>query len=365
MRSFNKLIIVLFVFIFSVNYVEAKEVKYTKKLKRGSIGESVYKLQERLNEVMRCDLEVNGEYDDDTYYCVRDFQNEYDLKVDGIVDKKTYNKLYSDELDEEGDDDFDKLITLGSTGSDVEDIQEKLNEVMKCDLEVDGIFGDDSYNCVINFQKKYNLKKVDGIVGSETYGELFSDELGKENEDEEDKSSAAANKLENNLGKLKVSGNKNIIVTDDSAFVRSGVSEENMVLHKAVLGEVFKYVKVIKNEDGMWYKVKFDDKYKYSYGYIRGEQVRKNFIVVDVSEQKLIYYNGGKVILRSDVVTKMNGNNDIFGGTYVLKNNNRDDMSMLKVEDSNGNYQYIGINSADAEIIYDDLNSNVKVVIRG
>lgn len=365
MKSLKKIVVVLLIFISSMNYVDAKEVKFTRKLKKGSIGTSVEQLQKRLNEVMDCDLEVNGEYDDETYSCVVEFQDEYNLTTDGIVGKKTHNKLYSSKLDsEEETKKFDKLITIGSTGTTVENIQEKLNDVMECNLKVDGIFGEDTYNCVLDFQKKYNLKKIDGIVGSETYEMLFGSQTD-EIMNEEENTNELDDTLENNLGPLKLIGNKNIIITKDNSSVRSGASEENQTLYDATLGEIFQYVSIKDSEDRQWYKVKLNKGYKYSYGYIKAKDAKKNFIVVDVSEQKLIYYKTGKIILETNVITKTEDSDKLSGGTYTLKKSSKNDMEVLKIEDSDGGYQYIGMNSKDATKIYNALNNSVKVIVRG
>lgn len=59
----------------------------------------------------------------------------------------------------------------GSTGDSVRDLQRKLN-ANGYKLDEDGVFGNNTYNAVVDYQRKYNLR-VDGVVGEETWGSLL------------------------------------------------------------------------------------------------------------------------------------------------------------------------------------------------
>lgn len=63
------------------------------------------------------------------------------------------------------------LSQYGSTGSEVTQIQTKLTELGYLDGKVDGIFGTQTKNAVIAFQKDYGLT-ADGIVGKNTLAAL-------------------------------------------------------------------------------------------------------------------------------------------------------------------------------------------------
>ena len=58
----------------------------------------------------------------------------------------------------------------GNTGSSVRDLQQKLNR-NGYSLDEDGVFGSNTYNAVLDYQRKNNLA-VDGVVGDETWGSL-------------------------------------------------------------------------------------------------------------------------------------------------------------------------------------------------
>lgn len=63
-----------------------------------------------------------------------------------------------------------KTLQYGSSGSDVEDLQKRLNGY-GYNLTVDGQFGDQTKNAVLDYQNKYGLTQ-DGIVGDKTWGQL-------------------------------------------------------------------------------------------------------------------------------------------------------------------------------------------------
>lgn len=62
-------------------------------------------------------------------------------------------------------------LKKGSTGDAVKTLQKNLNTIMNAGLEVDGSFGNLTYNAVVAFQKKYGLT-VDGVVGSKTQAKI-------------------------------------------------------------------------------------------------------------------------------------------------------------------------------------------------
>ena len=58
----------------------------------------------------------------------------------------------------------------GSRGDSVRDLQQKLN-ANGYKLSEDGVFGSNTYNAVLDYQRKNKLA-VDGVVGDETWGSL-------------------------------------------------------------------------------------------------------------------------------------------------------------------------------------------------
>lgn len=62
-------------------------------------------------------------------------------------------------------------LEYGCSGSYVEELQKKLNQVQGCGVTVDGGFGTNTKNCVINFQKAFGLT-TDGVAGTNTLKKL-------------------------------------------------------------------------------------------------------------------------------------------------------------------------------------------------
>ena len=73
-----------------------------------------------------------------------------------------------------------KVIKKGDKGSTVKIIQELLNKLLKSGLDVTSVFDDATREAVKAFQKKHNLKPVDGVIGEATgikMNELSGDKL--------------------------------------------------------------------------------------------------------------------------------------------------------------------------------------------
>lgn len=60
------------------------------------------------------------------------------------------------------------LLGLGSTGHGVWCVQGGLNFVAGAGLTQDSIYGQATYNAVLNFQRYFNMRYQDGVVGPET-----------------------------------------------------------------------------------------------------------------------------------------------------------------------------------------------------
>ena len=66
-----------------------------------------------------------------------------------------------------------KTLRRGSQGSEIKELQKCLNKVMSCGLNVDGIFGSNTYKAVKSFQRKYKLV-VDGVFGPKSIAKMKS-----------------------------------------------------------------------------------------------------------------------------------------------------------------------------------------------
>jgi 3D (Asp-Asp-Asp) domain-containing protein len=100
---------------------------------------------------------TTGYYGPITEESVKTFQKKYGLKVDGIAGPKTNGKI--------------KILRYGDIGKPVIELQRLLQAWGKYSGIVDGIFGQNTKNLVVSFQKSHGLT-VDGIAGPETYKKL-------------------------------------------------------------------------------------------------------------------------------------------------------------------------------------------------
>lgn len=160
-----------------------------KTLYEGDNGREVEKLQELLLDVVTLYpslpiVTIDGIFNSETKNAVKEFQELNGLTPSGIVDDMTWNKLQYlsnknpnrvDALVNGVDflDQSENIISEGSTGDFVKELQEYLNiaadkypSIGK--LKVDGIFGPKTKAAVIEFQKLNDLTP-DGIVGTNTW----------------------------------------------------------------------------------------------------------------------------------------------------------------------------------------------------
>lgn len=111
---------------------------------------------------------IDGVAGDGTYNGLVKFQSANGLTADGMAGTSTLNKLYASDPTPEK-----PLLQLGSTGSAVVELQSKLILLgYSCgENGADGIFGDDTYRAVRQFQQNNGLS-VDGKVGANTWTKL-------------------------------------------------------------------------------------------------------------------------------------------------------------------------------------------------
>ena len=128
-------------------------------------GSAVKELQNQLIAIgMNLNYGSDGKFGKETLVAVREFQKQAMIRVDGIVGPETWKaleKAYNSIRKYPG-----KLIRKGSRGEVVKAIQRKVG------VDPDGIFGTATEAAVKQFQRAKRLK-VDGIVGPQTWNQLF------------------------------------------------------------------------------------------------------------------------------------------------------------------------------------------------
>ena len=170
-------------------------------LRQGSTGSAVFTLQRQLNRITKDYpflglLTVDGVFGSQMTETVKKFQRQFNLTADGVVGRATWYKIsyiyvsVKDlaELTSEGETVSGTLsngtwnlgsgtLRVGSTGSEVEQVQFWLSTLAQYEssipsVTVDGVYGSGTAAAVRAFQRLYGLT-VDGIVGRTTWTELY------------------------------------------------------------------------------------------------------------------------------------------------------------------------------------------------
>ncbi len=131
-------------------------------LKLGSKGSRVKDLQKNLTKLGYSTNGVDGIFGKGTQKAVLAFQKAYGLKADGVVGAAT-TKAINKALD------YQKkgILTEGSRGRKVKELQKNLTKLGYSTKGTDGIFGKGTKKAVLAFQKAHGLT-ADGIVGTKT-----------------------------------------------------------------------------------------------------------------------------------------------------------------------------------------------------
>jgi len=118
---------------------------------------------------------IDGIYGDETIAAVKAFQAANNLKKDGAVGQQTLAKLNSDAAVSQGDLDAERATWLekGDSGAAVSTLQQHLKDTLYYSGSIDGVFGVDVHDAVVQFQQSAGIQ-ADGIVGSSTRNALYN-----------------------------------------------------------------------------------------------------------------------------------------------------------------------------------------------
>jgi len=142
-------------------------------LKQGTSGLEVRKLQARLAELGYYSGGMDGIYGETTSDAVKAFQRNNGLSGDGQAGEQTQSKLYSASARyanhpvATADPGQARTLSLGMTGNDVYALQERLIELRYLSGVADGVFGEETQQALIEYQKNNNIK-ADGQAGAAT-----------------------------------------------------------------------------------------------------------------------------------------------------------------------------------------------------
>ena len=151
-------------------------------LKRGSSGERVTALQQKLKNLGYYTGTVDGDYGDGTVKAVKAFQSRNGLTADGVAGEATLKLIDSGNAKKAATPSpkptatptpTSSALRVGSTGSKVKSMQQRLKALGYYTGSVDGTFGEGTRKALVAFQKANGLT-ADGVAGTATLKKLHS-----------------------------------------------------------------------------------------------------------------------------------------------------------------------------------------------
>lgn len=153
-------------------------------LRRGASGTRVTALQQQLKNLGYYSGSVDGDYGDGTVSAVKAFQSRNGLTADGIAGAATLNLLASGSAKKAATPKptskptakptaTSSALRVGSSGSAVKNLQQKLKNLGYYTGSVDGAFGAGTESALKAFQRANGLS-ADGVAGSATLSRLNS-----------------------------------------------------------------------------------------------------------------------------------------------------------------------------------------------
>ena len=151
-------------------------------LKRGSSGERVTALQQKLKNLGYYTGTVDGDYGDGTVKAVKAFQSRNGLTADGVAGEATLKLIDSGNAKKAATPSpkptatptpTSSALRVGSTGSKVKSMQQRLKALGYYTGSVDGEFGEGTRKALVAFQKANGLT-ADGVAGTATLNKLHS-----------------------------------------------------------------------------------------------------------------------------------------------------------------------------------------------
>ncbi|WP_022793454.1 N-acetylmuramoyl-L-alanine amidase [Marinococcus halotolerans] len=129
-------------------------------------GEEVQALQEQLNEAgFHVTDQPTTYFGPQTKAAVEEFQQEYELSIDGVAGPETLTKL--DEVQEEEENTDPGVLKAESTGQAVVDLQKDLHQLEYYQGKYTEEYDSETSDAVAAFQREYGLA-IDGIAGPNT-----------------------------------------------------------------------------------------------------------------------------------------------------------------------------------------------------
>jgi peptidoglycan hydrolase-like protein with peptidoglycan-binding domain len=143
-------------------------------LRKGSSGQAVIQLQNRLQELNCYDGSITGYFGEQTEAAVIRCQQQFGIEADGIVGASTYNALgigTAVNPDSGYGNQYGDRLRVGDRGSGVQELQRRLQTAGYYNSEIDGVFGSATQTAVLQLQRDFRLPET-GEADASVYAAL-------------------------------------------------------------------------------------------------------------------------------------------------------------------------------------------------
>ncbi len=180
-------------------------------LSKGSKGDAVKQLQQRLKELGYYSSSCDGNFGNVTVNALKAFEKKNGLTVDGIADEATLKKLNSSSAisskgntvsSKDEDDADDETLKKGSKGTAVKQLQQRLKQLGYYSSTIDGDYGNNTVKAVKAFQKKNNLSQT-GTADAATLKKVYASSAISANDKVEDADTSTTLKYGSEGDKVK------------------------------------------------------------------------------------------------------------------------------------------------------------------
>ncbi len=199
-------------------------------LNPGDKGSDISKLQQRLKDLEYYDYaSITGYYGPVTAEAVKKFQRTHSLEANGAMTADNLALLYSDSV---------KYYTMypQDSGDDIKSMQDRLSQLGYFEGSSTGYFGSITTNAVKRFQDANGLG-VDGVVGKNTRGVLYSDSAKAASGSSSSSSESSVNSPEGTSG----SSDANSEGSDSSAGSSNTTIQRVLDVANSQMGKPYSY----------------------------------------------------------------------------------------------------------------------------
>ena len=136
-----------------------------KTLRLNDTGDEVKIIQQLLKIAGFYPASITGSFDTTTENAVKEFQRENNLRITGVVNKETWDKLIKQT--ENTNQQFENIFLPLNSNTNIKEMQQKLKETLYYDGEITGEYDEATINAIKRFQLNNDIL-ANGILNTKT-----------------------------------------------------------------------------------------------------------------------------------------------------------------------------------------------------